>query len=169
MNIAGSQNLPDPGNSRRMDNLTVGSHGPKSCILHSSLSSDYRAQCSAAMRHNRAMSTTDDPKTLKEQGDRLREARRKAGFRFARDAAKAIGVSEGTYNPWENGHRSFRTRADDLARQFGVSRTWLLYGGADNYADEIFAALKDVPSAQREIATAAALGAIEAVAKRAGR
>lgn len=60
---------------------------------------------------------------------RLREARKKAGFASAVEAADALGIKRSTYIGHENGHRGFpATRAPAYARKFKVSPEWLLYG-----------------------------------------
>lgn len=109
------------------------------------------------------MSTSDEDRRaiLRERAARLRSARVSAGFESQRDAAKAVGVSEGTYNPWENGNRPFKAQADRLAEVFGVSRAWLLYGEQDPDVEAMFAALRDVPADVRSTAAAAARGVIE--------
>lgn len=63
------------------------------------------------------------------ESDRLMQARRKAGFIRASDAAKALGVKEPTYMGHENGSRGFKkSSAEQYARRFGVSLEWLLTG-----------------------------------------
>lgn len=63
------------------------------------------------------------------ESDRLMQARRKAGYASASDAAKALGVKEPTYMGHENGSRGFKkASAEQYARRFGVSLEWLLTG-----------------------------------------
>lgn len=67
--------------------------------------------------------------------ERLRQARIKAGYDTAKDAAEAMGVPVSTYIGHENGHRGFPAkRVPQYARKFKVSDCWLLYGKGD--ADE---------------------------------
>lgn len=70
--------------------------------------------------------------------ERLREARIKAGYDTAREAAAALGVSESTYMGHENGYRGFPAkRAPAYARKFKVSEEWLLYGKGEAANDPI--------------------------------
>jgi len=63
---------------------------------------------------------------------RLRQARMDAGFRYASDAANAIGVTASTYRAHENGQNDFGLdEAKRYARRFGVNPLWLM-GEADN-------------------------------------
>ncbi|BAQ44368.1 hypothetical protein Maq22A_c04810 [Methylobacterium aquaticum] len=66
-------------------------------------------------------------------GKRLREARKRAGFRSASAAAEAIGVPIATYNSHERagdpGARAYKPEhARQYARRFGVTPEWLLLG-----------------------------------------
>lgn len=60
--------------------------------------------------------------------ERLKDAREKAGFGSAAEAATAIGVSASTYAQHENGIRGFKTKAEKYAARFGTTPEWLLYG-----------------------------------------
>lgn len=61
--------------------------------------------------------------------ERLKEARKKAGFSSASEAANALGVSPGTYLGHENGNRAFDIEAaKKYSRRFKVTLTWLLTG-----------------------------------------
>ena len=67
--------------------------------------------------------------SMKTPNERLREARVKAGFESAVDAADALGVPRSTYIGHENGHRGFpKGRAPDYARKFKTTPEWLLFG-----------------------------------------
>lgn len=67
--------------------------------------------------------------------ERLREARLRAGYATATDAARAFGWTPSTYMGHENGSRGLRKEAAQrYARGFGVSWTWLL-GGDEEMAD----------------------------------
>lgn len=69
---------------------------------------------------------------MTEMHERLREARERAGFETAADAARKFGFPETTYRAHENGQRNIpRTRAPIYARAFRVSPEWLLYGRGD--------------------------------------
>lgn len=62
-------------------------------------------------------------------GERLRQARERAGYPSANAAADAMGVPKATYAQHENGIRGFpASKADRYARFFRVSAEWLLYG-----------------------------------------
>lgn len=61
--------------------------------------------------------------------ERLRIARRNAGFANASEAAEAFGWKPSTYLGHENGSRGFKLeRAVEYARRFGVSPDWLMTG-----------------------------------------
>jgi len=60
--------------------------------------------------------------------ERLIEARSKAGFESAAEAATALGVPYPTYSAHENGSRGFKSRAESYAARFGCTPEWLLYG-----------------------------------------
>jgi SOS-response transcriptional repressor LexA len=60
---------------------------------------------------------------------RLAEARAKAGYISARDAAAAFGWTYSTYAAHENGNRKITVEAGRrYARAFQVSASWLLWG-----------------------------------------
>lgn len=64
-----------------------------------------------------------------EQAKRLREARERAGFERAVDAANRFGWAAPTYHGHENGSRGFKKdTALAYAKAFKVSPGWLLYG-----------------------------------------
>ncbi|WP_375782869.1 helix-turn-helix domain-containing protein [Bradyrhizobium sp. Pha-3] len=64
---------------------------------------------------------------MKEMHQRLADARLKAGFPEASDAARALGVKVPTYLAHENGSRGFkRSSAELYARRYHVSLEWLL-------------------------------------------
>lgn len=66
---------------------------------------------------------------MAEKHDRLREARTKAGFKFASDAANALGITQSTYRAHENGQNDFGLEeAETYARKFNVSAIWILKG-----------------------------------------
>lgn len=69
---------------------------------------------------------------MSEKHIRLRQARMDAGFRFASDAATAVGVTPSTYRAHENGQNDFGLEeAKRYGRKFGVNHLWLL-GENDN-------------------------------------
>ncbi|MFC5736924.1 XRE family transcriptional regulator [Sinirhodobacter huangdaonensis] len=61
--------------------------------------------------------------------DRLREARERAGYAVATDAARRFGWATPTYLAHENGSRGIKPeKAREYARAFRVSAEWLLLG-----------------------------------------
>lgn len=66
-----------------------------------------------------------------EIGERLKIARKAAGFTSASDAATALGVKYPTYAGHENGSRGVVRAAEKYARRFHVSLDWLLRGVGD--------------------------------------
>lgn len=67
--------------------------------------------------------------------DRLREARERAGFASASDAARALGVNYSTYAGHENGSRGLKSdQAELYARKFKVTLDWLLTGRGETPA-----------------------------------
>jgi SOS-response transcriptional repressor LexA len=94
----------------------MGAHG---CMMHDASSGD---KC--LLHHS-----FDYLSVMSEAGDRLKQARRKAGYETAKDAADAMGVSVATYIQHENGTRGFPAgKAERYARFFRVAPEWLLYG-----------------------------------------
>jgi hypothetical protein len=66
---------------------------------------------------------------MKEPFERLQEARKKAGFDSAPDAARAFGWIESTYFSHENGARGLRPpTAEKYAKALRTTPEWLLYG-----------------------------------------
>ena len=69
---------------------------------------------------------------MKDQNERLKIARTRAGFAKPVDAARAFGWNEATYHGHENGTRGLRPdSAERYARAFGVRPEWLLYGSGE--------------------------------------
>jgi hypothetical protein len=63
------------------------------------------------------------------RGERLRQARRDAGYRTMRDAAGALGIPYSTFASQENGHRNYGfDEAVTYAGKFKVDVHWLLTG-----------------------------------------
>ncbi|MDA4845963.1 helix-turn-helix domain-containing protein [Hoeflea poritis] len=61
--------------------------------------------------------------------ERLKFARRNAGFRFAKTAAERMGMKTTTYFSHENGQNKFdRSWANRYAEAFGCDPVWLLTG-----------------------------------------
>lgn len=86
------------------------------------------------------------------QGARLRQARIDAGFRTAKDAAKAVGMNPVSYRALENDQHKLNTHAAILARRFGVSAGWLIDGADDGVlAGEPERAIAADPFAGKEI------------------
>ena len=70
-----------------------------------------------------------DTLRIMEPSDRLRQAREKAGFPKATDAARAYGWNEITYTSHENGARGLRPDvAEKYAKALRTPVEWLLYG-----------------------------------------
>ena len=69
---------------------------------------------------------------MNEKAERLRQARIKAGYRFASDAANALGIVASTYRAHENGQNEFEfAEAKIYARKFNVDPVWLMGGVPD--------------------------------------
>lgn len=63
------------------------------------------------------------------KSDRLKEARKAAGFSSAAEAARSLGVKEPTYAGHENGARDFDDESAAIyARRYRVRPEWLIYG-----------------------------------------
>ncbi|CAM1630643.1 Peptidase S24/S26A/S26B/S26C [Bartonella apihabitans] len=68
----------------------------------------------------------------KEIGNRLKAARKAAGFLSATEAATALGMKYRTYAGHENGNRGISRNTLELyAKRFGVTTDWLLSGRKD--------------------------------------
>lgn len=63
--------------------------------------------------------------------ERLKIAREQAGFRFAADAAQAMGVPYSTYSAHENGEKGLSRAGQRYAKFFRVSLEWLLTGDGE--------------------------------------
>jgi len=64
-----------------------------------------------------------------ETHERLQEARKKAGFETASDAARAFGWNEITYRAHENATRGLRRpMAERYAKAFRIKAEWLIFG-----------------------------------------
>lgn len=64
-----------------------------------------------------------------EMHERLRQARTRAGFQTASDAARRFGWAESAYRHHENGTRGFKMdAAQRYARAFRVPVDWILFG-----------------------------------------
>lgn len=62
-----------------------------------------------------------------EKNERLKKARIDAGFRYASDAANAMGIVGSTYRAHENGQNDFSfEEAQVYAKKFGVDPLWLM-------------------------------------------
>lgn len=107
---------------------------------------------------------------MKEPFERLKDAREKAGFEEATDAAGALGVKVPTYLGHENGSRGFKAKADIYARKYGVSVEWLLFGrGSRERKPQQQSAARTVPlvgyvgaGAEAHFAAAGELGEVPA-------
>ena len=91
------------------NDLTMASHSP---IMQYALS-----ECKRLLHYD-----NDYPYRMETPNQRLRMARRNAGFGTAVEAADALGIKRSTYIGNENGHRGFPAkRAPQYARRFKVS------------------------------------------------
>ncbi len=66
-----------------------------------------------------------------EIGQRLKAARKKAGFKTAKAAAESLGVPYPTYSQHENGTRGITREADLYVRRYKISLDWLMRGKGD--------------------------------------
>lgn len=66
-----------------------------------------------------------------EKNERLRDARKAAGFATAADAARAHGWNPTAYRHHENGTAGFDRVAERYARAFRVTPEWLVFGRGD--------------------------------------
>lgn len=81
-----------------------------------------------------------------EMHERLRQAREKAGYRDASEAARAFGWTVPTYISHENGTRGLRPDvAKKYAKSFRVPSQWLLYGEGRNAQDAVSTTKRVVP------------------------
>lgn len=66
---------------------------------------------------------------MSEISERLIEARKKAGYETAGDAARALGVKLPTYYAHKNGTSGLRQKvAEQYAKKFKTTAEWLLFG-----------------------------------------
>ncbi|MFN3856559.1 MAG: LexA family transcriptional regulator [Caulobacter sp.] len=82
-----------------------------------------------------------------DQSERLRQARIKAGFATAADAARRFGWNPAAYRHHENGTAGWKPeRAKEYAQAFGVSTAWLMYGAPGVAAETMVGSgLRPVP------------------------
>ena len=115
------------------------------------------------------MAADKDKKLKREQGLRLKEARERAGYESATDAAKDLGVSKDTYIQHESGIRGFKGRAEDYAAKFKVSPEWLLWGKASaGRMAEIQELLGAIPEQRRNLAEELVITTLDRILKDAG-
>lgn len=117
---------------------------------------------------------------LGHQWERLRWARlNRTEFGRAKDAADSLGIKPGTYRTYEHapgsdgGRLPSLTELQRICRKFKVSWVWVATGEGDPEAgvyDERLAIvgdrLKDVPEEKQEDALRAALGVLDAFARK---
>lgn len=119
--------------------------------------------------------------SLDEPFERMRWARRHAGFAKAREAAEALGISDVTYRSYERGpeHAGRWPKIPLLQRiaaKFGVSWLWLQDGQGDPFGgvlgDEdlrrLAEAAKVVDISKRADAINAAVSVLESFRRRSG-
>lgn len=64
---------------------------------------------------------------MSEKHERLRQAREKAGFRYASEAANSLGITASTYRAHENGQNDFgMDEAIVYGKKFNVDPVWLV-------------------------------------------
>ncbi|APG84923.1 C: repressor protein C [Sinorhizobium americanum CCGM7] len=86
---------------------------------------------------------------MTEKAERLRQARIKAGYRFASDAANALGIVASTYRAHENGQNEFEfAEAKIYARKFNVDPVWLMGGNASDPTSILSTRVIDPPNAK---------------------
>jgi len=77
--------------------------------------------------------------------DRLRAARKSAGFEDAVSASRRFGWNEVTYRAHENGARGFtKASAAEYARAFKVPVQWLIFGQGEPEQEKDLVAVYDV-------------------------
>lgn len=118
-----SQCLANSGNSAGVFNYVgMGSrlHGTAACAAHAHKSTRKRAIRTPRHFTNRTMSTPHE---------RLKAARKAAGFATATDAAAALSISKDTYHQHERGTRDYDDdRALQYARRFRTTPEYLKFG-----------------------------------------
>lgn len=78
-----------------------------------------------------------EEKRRKQQGERLKAARRKCRYKSAREAALANGWAESTYRAHEGGTRTIgQDDAERYAKRFGVSASSILFGDGAGESSE---------------------------------
>ena len=84
---------------------------------------------------------------MSDRAERLRQARINAGYRFASDAANALGIVASTYRAHENGQNEYEIdEAGIYGRKFNVDPYWLLTGeGRQTPVDDV--ANRKIPEA----------------------
>ena len=84
---------------------------------------------------------------MSDRAERLRQARINAGYRFASDAANALGIVASTYRAHENGQNDYEIdEAGIYGRKFNVDPYWLLTGeGRQTPVDDV--ANRKIPEA----------------------
>lgn len=80
------------------------------------------------MHETRGKRTKDDPGLRKERANRLKQARREAGYSSARKAAQKMQVCITTYEAHEHGRIGFANTADKYATSYNVTLDWLWSG-----------------------------------------
>lgn len=82
---------------------------------------------------------------------RLREARERAGFSTAADAARRFSWPAPTYFQHEGGQRGLRPKiARRYAAAFGVSPEWLMFGAGSDQSEDAFGVLAAFLKAERQ-------------------
>lgn len=103
---------------------------------------------------------------MSEKHERLRQARIDAGYRYASDAANALGVTASTYRAHENGQNDFDLDyAKMYGKKFGVNPLWIF----DNQSQEsVVADTSELPNINPsvDLPNASIRGRVEGEGKR---
>lgn len=108
-----------------------------------------KSKCTTILCTLHGMKDFDDKP---EPAKRLTQARMRKGYRHAKAAAEAFGWSPHTYIQHENGTRGYDRAADQYAKAFGVTVSWLLHGeGSINQKTSIDRRIALLPVEEQKI------------------
>jgi phage repressor protein C with HTH and peptisase S24 domain len=111
--------------AKRIDNVRNGMHSPFDNIQRVSVSNIIRVRKRGKVRR------------MNTKADRLRHARKDAGFKSTSAAAERLGVKGSTYRAHENGQNDYDSEHAELyGRVFGVSPEYLLFGRSDKLQEK---------------------------------
>jgi DNA-binding XRE family transcriptional regulator len=95
---------------------------------------------------------SDDVASMTAANERLKQARRRAGYNSATEAAKALSVGASTYLAHENGTRGFARLAARYAISFRVDLKWLLSGTGSPHGNPFDIAVSQLPPDKQKLA-----------------